>query len=240
MPVQVGASTLDIGDERCVCLTFADLTQLKRGQEALNLAHEKALQASRLKAEFVANMSHEIRTPLNGVIAMAGLLLETDLDGDQRQYARAMRTSGMALMSMVDEILDFSEVEAGGLQLEQAPFDLSAVIEEACTAVAAPDEGVELRRCDRRAGAGDRVRRRRSRVCQVLTHLMSNAVKFTVGRPDPGASDPRSARRASRASASRSATPASASMPPRWTGSSSPSPRPTAPPPARTAGRGSD
>ena len=61
VPVQVGASTLDIGAERCVCLTFADLTQLKRDQQALNLAHEKAIQASRLKAEFVANMSHEIR-----------------------------------------------------------------------------------------------------------------------------------------------------------------------------------
>ncbi len=179
VPVQVGASELDIGGERCVCLTFADLTQLKRDQQTLNVAHERALQASRLKAEFAANMSHEIRTPLNGVIAMAGLLLETDLDTDQRQYAHAMRTSGMALMSMVDEILDFSDLEAGGLQLEQAPFDLSAVIEEACTAVVAQEDGVELLRwIDERLPAtvsGDG-----ARVCQVLTHLMSNAVKFTA------------------------------------------------------------
>jgi PAS domain S-box-containing protein len=180
VPVQVGASTLDVGAERCACLTFADLTQLKRDQEALNLAHEKAMQASGLKAEFVANMSHEIRTPLNGVIAMAGLLLETDLDTDQRQYAHAMRTSGMTLMSMVDEILDFSNVEAGGLQLEQAPFDLSAVIEEACTAVAAPDEGVELLRWIDE-GLPATVSGDGARICQVLTHLMSNAVKFTAG-----------------------------------------------------------
>ena len=98
---------------------WRDISQRRRMEDELRASREKALEASRLKSEFVANMSHEIRTPLNGVVSMAELLLDTPLNGEQSQYAQVAMTSAEALMRVINDILDFSKIEAGKLEIVQ-------------------------------------------------------------------------------------------------------------------------
>ncbi|MGH7716088.1 MAG: histidine kinase dimerization/phospho-acceptor domain-containing protein [Vulcanimicrobiaceae bacterium] len=109
---------------RVVITVGRDATEPHQARQELTAALDQAVRVSRLKSDFVATISHEIRTPMNGVIGMADLLLQTELDPEQREFAETVRESGAALLRIIDEILDFSKIEAGKFEIETAPFEV--------------------------------------------------------------------------------------------------------------------
>ncbi len=161
-------------------MSFHDVTKLKRLEGELGEALNLALEASRLKSDFLATVSHEIRTPLNGIIGLTALLRETDLDSDQRDYVEGAHFSGEALLTIINDVLDFSKIEAGKLELETVEFEVGRSIDEVVSLVAQQARAKNLDLAIESSGTDPvRLMGDVGRLRQIVLNLLSNAIKFT-------------------------------------------------------------
>jgi signal transduction histidine kinase/DNA-binding response OmpR family regulator len=188
-----------------VVSSYSDVTDrenarrdLEESARQVGVARDLAIAATEAKSAFLATMSHEIRTPLNAVIGMTGLLLDTELDDNQKDFTEHIRNSGEALLAIINDVLDFSKIEADELDLEEHPFDVRECVESALSllALAAADKGVELMG-HLESGCPELVLGDVTRFRQIVVNLVANAVKFTVAgevvitvRALPSGSDP--------------------------------------------------
>jgi signal transduction histidine kinase len=176
------AATLNMMEDAEEARTIAlDARQrLEREIQRANRLAREAQDADRAKSEFLANTSHEIRTPMNDVIGTASRLLDTNLTLEQRKLAEVIRTSAHLLLTMIDDILDSSKIQAGKLSLETIDFDLRATLEDTADVLSAKAEekGLELV-CNIETGVPTRLRGDPGRLRQILTNLAGNAIKFT-------------------------------------------------------------
>jgi len=169
-----------------VSVQLVRVAERERAAQELAAARDAAMEASRLKSEFLATMSHEIRTPMNGVIGLNELMLRTRLDDHQRRLAHGAQVAGRALMSLINDILDFSKIEAGVLEIEVVEFEVRPVFDQVLTinGQAAHDRGVTLA-VDMDEDVPERLVGDPTRLGQVVRNLVANAVKFTSdGRVD--------------------------------------------------------
>jgi len=167
--VDIGTSTIE-----------RDISDLKRQQRELFEAKEEAEKANQVRAEFLANVSHELRTPMNAIIGMTQIALGEDLTEDVRDYVQTANDSAHSLLTLLNDILDFSKLESGKFTIDEEPFSLRSMLDEAIKplSIRAFEKGLELA-CDIPADVPDELVGDAVRIKQILTNLISNAVKFT-------------------------------------------------------------
>ncbi|HXY70117.1 MAG TPA: response regulator, partial [Gemmatimonadales bacterium] len=178
--VRASAARVEGGGEPALFVLYEDISKEIAARRALQEAKEAAEKVAQMRSAFLANMSHEIRTPMNAVLGLAELLLDTELSTDQRRSLVLIQSSGETLLTLLNDILDLSKIEAESLQLEQVPFDLPRLVDSTVSllAVRARERSIELL-ADMPASVPEQVRGDPTRLRQVLTNLIGNAVKFT-------------------------------------------------------------
>jgi PAS domain S-box-containing protein len=180
IPVELSMSPIESNEARSICLVFRDISERIRLSNQLSLARDQAMESSRMKSEFVANMSHEIRTPLNAIVGMSDLLMGKQLAGTAQEFAVNIHDAAEVLLEIVNDILDYSKIEAGKMEMDQAELDVVSLVEVATDLVAGKgrEKGLSLSSYVSseipRSLFGDP-----GRIRQVLLNLLTNAVKFT-------------------------------------------------------------
>jgi PAS domain S-box-containing protein len=179
--VEATSHPIDFDGREARIVIVNDISEITLAQQQLRLALERAEEAARVKSRFLATMSHEIRTPMNGIIGMTSLLVQTPMTAEQADYIEMIRVSSDALLNIINDVLDFSKIEHGSIEIEQVEFDLRTMVDRVVTLItpAVLQKGlkisVRIERSLAPISVGDP-----GRIRQALLNLLANAVKFTA------------------------------------------------------------